>query len=137
MFAIFDNYVLRESDGTYAAEWPAFLAISCVDGPDLDPAAVAALRPAPPRRRRTSARRTSGSALACSYWPDPPVNAAPTPVVGAQRAADRRRGHHRRSGHADRVGRRVSPRELGARLITVEGTTHTSSLDGNPCLDGR
>ena len=27
-------------------------------------------------------------------------------------------------------------RELGdARLITVEGTTHTSSLDGNPCLD--
>ncbi len=26
--------------------------------------------------------------------------------------------------------------ELGSgRLVTVEGTTHTSSLDGNPCLD--
>ncbi len=26
-------------------------------------------------------------------------------------------------------------RQLEARLITVDGTTHTSSLDGNPCLD--
>jgi pimeloyl-ACP methyl ester carboxylesterase len=135
MLAIFDSYVLRGDDGSYAPDWPAFLAISCVDGPDLDPAAVEALQARAAQEAPYFGAPNVGLGLPCSYWPVPPVNAvatavrAPTapPIVVVGTTGD---------PATPIVWAEGLTRELGdARLITVEGTTHTSSLDGNPCLD--
>lgn len=131
---LFDEYVRRSPDGTYAPEWPAFLAISCADGPDLDPAAFEALQASAARAAPYFGASNLGLGLSCSYWPYPPVNATATaisavgapPIVVVGTTGDPATPIAWANGLA---------RELDARLITVEGTTHTSSLDGNPCLD--
>ncbi|MGZ6962941.1 MAG: alpha/beta hydrolase [Acidimicrobiia bacterium] len=134
MLELFDEYVLRSPDGTYAPDWPAFLAISCLDGPDLDIAAAEALQQRAATEAPHFGASNVGLSLACSYWPVPPVNAAPTPVSapGAPPIVV-----------VGTTGDPATPiawadglaRQLDARLITVDGTTHTSSLDGNRCLD--
>ena len=76
-----------------------------------------------------------GLSLPCSYWPVPPVNVVATPVSAPS------------APPVVVVGTTGDPatpiawaqglaRQLGdARLVTVDGTTHTSTLDANPCLD--
>jgi hypothetical protein len=135
MLELFDDYVHRDPDGRYSPEWSAFLAISCLDGPPLDPATLPALQ----QRAETAApvfgRSTIGLTLACSYWPVPPVNAGPTPVrapgappiVVIGTTGDPATPLQWSEGLA---------RELGSgRLVVVDGTSHTSALSGNPCLD--
>lgn len=131
---LFDEYVLRSPDGTYGSEWAAFLAISCSDGPDLAPAAVEALQASAAQVAPYFGASNVGLGLPCSYWPYPPVNATATPVSAAGAPPIVVVGT---------TGDPATPiawatglaRELDAHLITVEGTTHTSSLDGNECLD--
>jgi hypothetical protein len=132
---LFDDYVLRNPDGSYAPEWAAFLAISCVDGPDLDAAQVTAMQARAAQAAPYFGASNIGLSLPCASWPVPPVNPVPTPVSapGAPPIVV-----------VGTTGDPATPvawadslaRELGnARLITVQGTTHTSSLDGNPCLE--
>ncbi len=135
MLESFDDYVGRRAGGTYTPEWPAFLAISCADGPELAPAALPALEAHARAEAPTFGVSTIGLTLTCSYWPVAPVNRAPTAV------------HAPGAPPVVVVGTTGDPatpitwgegltRELGsARLITVAGTSHTSSLSGDPCLD--
>ena len=63
MLDLFDGYMARESDGSYSDEWPAFLAISCLDGPSLGgPDVYPAVEAAAAARDPASVRRTSASA---------------------------------------------------------------------------
>jgi TAP-like protein len=135
MFELFDSYVMRDSSGRYSPEWAAFLAISCLDGPELDAAALPALQAAAARQAPVFGASNLGLGVPCAYWPVPPVSPTPTavraptaaPIVVIGTTGDPATPVAWADGLA---------RELGSgRLVTVEGTAHTSSLDGNPCLD--
>jgi pimeloyl-ACP methyl ester carboxylesterase len=135
LLRFFDDYMLRDASGSYAAEWPTFIAVSCADGPGIDPDEITPMQERAARQAPYFGASNIGLGAACAYWPVPPVNAVPTAVTAPD------------SPPLVVVGTTGDPatpvawadglaRELGnARLITVEGTTHTSSLDANPCLD--
>lgn len=135
MIESFDDYVGRNADGTYTSEWSAFLAISCADGPVLSPAALAKLERRAAVETPIFGAATLGLSLPCSYWPVPVVNPVPAPVTAPDAPP---------IVVVSTTGDPVTPlawaeglaRQLGtARLVTVDGTAHTSTLGGNPCLD--
>jgi pimeloyl-ACP methyl ester carboxylesterase len=136
MFELFDEYVVRAPNGDYSAEWPAFLAISCADGPDLTAAQATLLEARAAQEAPYFGASNVGLGMPCSFWPVPPVNrtaapiSAPTapPVVVVGTTGDPATP----IAWAEGLTRELGP---NARLITVDGTTHTSSLDGNRCLD--
>lgn len=134
LLAIYDTYVGR-SGGTYDAEWPAFVAIGCADGPNLDRAAIEALQ----ARAKAAAPRFGAASVGlgyeCASWPYAPTRTAVGPVSAPTEHP------------IVVVGTRGDPAtpfawaeslaaELGnARLVALEGTTHTGTLNGDPCLD--
>jgi pimeloyl-ACP methyl ester carboxylesterase len=135
LLSLFNDYVLRDTSGSYAAEWPAFIAVSCLDGPVLDATEIPAMQARATQAAPYFGASNIGLGVPCAYWPVPPVNRVPTPVSAPDAPPIVVVGT---------TGDPATPvawaaglaRELGtARLVTVEGTTHTSSLDGNPCLD--
>jgi pimeloyl-ACP methyl ester carboxylesterase len=135
LLAFFDAYMLRDPSGSYAAEWPSFLAISCVDGPALDAADVPALQASAARQAPYFGASNIGLSVPCAFWPVPPVNAEPTsvtapgapPIVVVGTTGDPATPVAWAESLAAQLG--------NARLVTVDGTTHTSSLDANACLD--
>lgn len=135
LFELFDSYVMRDSSGRYSPEWAAFLAISCLDGPALDASTLPALQAEAARQAPIFGASNLGLGVPCAYWPVPPVNPVPAPVraptappiVVVGTTGDPATPVAWADGLA---------RELGSgRLVTVDGTGHTSSLEGNPCLD--
>lgn len=135
MLESFDDYVGRKTGGSYTPEWAAFLVISCADGPELNPAALPALEAHAQAEAPTFGVSTIGLTLTCSYWPVAPVHRVPTAVSAPDAPPIVVVGTTGDPATPIAWGEGLT-RELGsARLITVEGTTHTSSLSGNPCLD--
>jgi pimeloyl-ACP methyl ester carboxylesterase len=135
LFELFDSYVMRGPSGRYSPEWAAFLAISCLDGPELDASTLPALQAEAARQAPVFGASNLGLGVPCAYWPVPPVTRTPTavsaptapPIVVVGTTGDPATPVAWADGLA---------RELGSgRLVTVEGTGHTSSLEGNPCLD--
>ncbi len=131
----FDEYMGRKGE-TYDAEWPAFIAISCADGPNL---ALPEMEAAQQRAAVEAPRFGPGNiglGFQCSYWPYPPTRtgpftmAAPTaaPIVVVGTTGDPVTPLSWAQGLARQLG--------SARLVTVAGTAHTASLNGNGCLDG-
>ena len=130
-----DQYLGRTSDGHYDDEWAAFIAISCADGPNLTLAAAEALQ----RRAAVEAPHFGagnvGLGYECSFWPYPPARtgpitfSAPTapPIVVVGTRGDPATPIAWARGLATQLG--------SGRLVTVDDTTHTASLNGNPCLD--
>ncbi len=134
LLSLYDSYVGKTGD-SYDSEWPAFIAISCADGPNLSVAAMEALQ-----RRAAAAAPDFGAAniglgFECAYWPYPPTRTAVGPV------------HAQTQVPLLVVGTRGDPatpfswaesltNQLGtARLVAVDDSTHTASLNGNRCLD--
>lgn len=130
-----DLYLGRTSDGTYNAEWAAFIAISCADGPNLTVAAAEALQRRAAIEAPEFGAANVGLGYQCSYWPYPPTRtgpitfAAPTapPIVVVGTRGDPATPIAWAEGLAAQFG--------NGRLVSVDDTTHTASLNGNRCLD--
>ncbi len=130
-----DQYLGRTENGHYDDEWAAFIAISCADGPNLTLAAAEALQ----RRAAIEApyfgAGNVGLGYECSFWPYPPARTGPTtfsaptapPIVVVGTRGDPATPIAWARGLATQLG--------SGRLVTVDDTTHTASLNGNPCLD--
>ena len=130
-----DQYLGRTPDGRYDDEWASFIAISCADGPNLTLAAAEALQ----RRAAIEAPHFGagnvGLGYECSFWPYPPARSGPIsfsaptapPIVVVGTRGDPATPIAWARGLAVQFGR--------GRLVTVDDTTHTASLNGNSCLD--
>ncbi len=131
-----DDFIGRRADGTYDAEWPAFLATSCLDGPVLDAASTATLQARAALEAPDFGAANVGLGYACSYWSVPPVNREPTRVVAPSApplvVIGTTGDPATPLAWADGLARQLGP----ATLVTVDGTTHTALLDGGACLEG-
>ena len=129
-----DQYTQRHTDGTYDEMDAAFLAIGCIDGPDVG--GLAGLRAIEEQAAVVAprlGRSVVNNSLACAVWPvatqTPPVphavGAPPiivigntddpaTPLAGAQALS-----HELQSGV----------------LVTVNSTQHTAYASGISCVD--
>jgi pimeloyl-ACP methyl ester carboxylesterase len=133
--SLYDSYVGKTGDH-YDAEWPAFIAISCADGPNLNVTAMEALQQRAAAAAPDFGASNIGLGYECAYWPYLSARAAVGPVRAATAVP------------ILVVGTRGDPAtpfawaqsltaELGtARLVAVDDSTHTASLNGNRCLDG-
>jgi pimeloyl-ACP methyl ester carboxylesterase len=135
MLEIFDGYVGRTADGRYSPEWPAFIAISCADGPVLDPGSLTALAERAAVASPTFGATTIGLTFPCSFWPVPPVNTEPTAVVAPDAPPLLVVGTTGDPATPIEWAEGLVRELVSGRLVTVEGTSHTSSLSANPCLD--
>ncbi|KXO95040.1 hypothetical protein AXK56_18230 [Tsukamurella pulmonis] len=136
-----DAFNNRKADGTYTNATDALTAITCLDTDRITTQQQAAaleqqVRAAAPftddGRIGTGSRGVRDS---CAFWPTPPttlpqlITPAPTlpPVAVVSTTGDPA------TPYANGV---ALAQQLGARLVTVEGTQHTSSFSGNnTCLD--
>ncbi|HEY7135377.1 MAG TPA: alpha/beta hydrolase [Acidimicrobiia bacterium] len=137
LLGLFDDTVHRDSSGRYSNEYPAFLAISCLDGPSLGSLDTvrqveADARIAAPHFGVSNV--TLG--LPCEFWPVPPVHptAAPVSAPGAPPIVV-----------IGTTGDPATPvawarglaAELGSgRLLLHRGEGHTAFPAGDSCLDG-
>lgn len=133
-----DEYQGRDDYGRYNNGQDAFNAIRCVDAPTpTDPAAWADLD----RRTRELAPFQAYGAFTgfaprdiCAFWPVPPTSlphpappAPPGSVVVVSTTHDPATPYE--------AGVNLA-RELGAPLITYDGTQHTAVFNGDACVDG-
>lgn len=132
-----DDYEGRDDDGRYANGQDAFNAIRCVDSPTTsDPAAWAEVdRQIRQRAPFLTYGEFTGFAPRdlCTFWPVPttssPHEAAPAPagsVVVVSTTHDPATPYQAGVDLA---------RQLGAPLITFDGTQHTVVFDGDSCVD--
>ncbi|GAB7145718.1 alpha/beta hydrolase [Mycobacterium riyadhense] len=132
-----DDYQGRDRQGRYNNDQDAFNAIRCVDAPTpTDPAPwIAADRKIREVAPFLSYGQFTGSAPRdlCALWPVPatstPHPAAPAPpakVIVVSTTHDPATPYQAGVDLA---------RQLGAPLITFDGTQHTAVFDGNECVD--
>jgi pimeloyl-ACP methyl ester carboxylesterase len=129
-----DEYTGRKSDGTYDQSLAAFLAIGCLDGPDVG--GIVGLRAIEEQAARVAprlGRLVVNNSLACAVWPVPvqtppvphAVGAAPIVVIGntddpaTPLAWAEGLAHELQSG----------------LLVTVRSAQHTAYGSGNRCVD--
>jgi hypothetical protein len=132
-----DDYEGRNESGRYGNQQDAFTAIRCVDDPfPSDPAAWADID----RQARQAAPYSSYGQFTgyaprdvCALWPVPPTSAphqvsspGPGKVVVVSTTRDPATPYTAGVDLAD---------ELGASLITFDGTQHTIVFKGNSCID--
>ena len=133
-----DDYEGRDDNGHYGNGQDAFNAIRCVDSPtNSDPAAWAEVdRQIRQRAPFLTYGEFTGFAPRdlCAFWPVPttsvPHAATPAPagsVVVVSTTHDPATPYQAGVDLA---------RQLGAPLITFDGTQHTTVFDGNSCVDG-
>ena len=132
----FDSYVGRDGGGRYDGEWAAFIATVCADGPQLPLAEFPAVQQRAGAAAPDFGAENVGFAFPCSVWPVPPEISEPEPVsapaappiVVVGTTGDPATPVAWAGALAAQLGSGV--------LVTVEGTAHTSLLEGSSCLDG-
>ena len=132
-----DDYQGRDDDGHYSNGQDAFSAIRCVDSPTPgDPAAWAeADRRIRERAPFASFGEFTGFAPRdlCAFWPVPPTSvpqaASPAPLGAVVVVSTTRDPATPYEAGVDLA------RQLGAPLITYDGTQHTVVFDGQGCVD--
>jgi hypothetical protein len=120
--------------GTYDGTWAAFVATGCADGPDLPAAELAAMQARAAVAAPDFGAQNVGLGYACSYWPvrapdgfsRPAVAPSAPPIVVVGTTGDPATPVAWADGLARQLG--------SGRLVTVDGSTHTSLLSGNRCL---
>lgn len=137
LLALADMYDGRKDDGSYDNSQDAFNAIRCVDDPPITDRAVAAQQDADYRRVAPFLDDGHGSNAAplelCAFWPVPSTstphklsipNLPKTVVISTTQDP----------ATPYQAGVDLA-QELGADLITYNGTRHTVSLSGVQCVD--
>lgn len=132
-----DDYQHRDRDGHYAPLQDAFTAIRCVDGPF--PTDAAAWADSDRRARKAAPYMAYGEFTGqaprdiCALWPVPPTSAphqvsspGPGKVVVVSTTHDPATPYQAGVDLA---------KELGASLITFDGTQHTVVFHGIRCID--
>lgn len=133
-----DDYQQRGPTGQYSNQQDAFTAIRCVDAPyPTDPAAWAEAD----RQARLVAPFMSYGAFTgyaprdlCALWPVPPTS-QPHPAVSPGPGKVVVVSTTRDPATPYQAGVDLA-RELGASLITFDGTQHTVVFNGDACVDG-
>jgi pimeloyl-ACP methyl ester carboxylesterase len=137
LLGLFDDTVHRDAGGQYSNEYPAFLAISCLDGPSLGNLDTvrqieADARIAAPHFGASNVTLS----LPCEFWPVPPVHptagpiSAPgaPPIVVIGTTGDPATPVAWARGLATELG--------SGRLLLHRGEGHTAFPAGDSCLDG-
>jgi pimeloyl-ACP methyl ester carboxylesterase len=136
LLALADLYDERGADGHYSNTQEAFTAILCQDAARITDRAVVA-----DTNRRTNAAApftdpglgAVGALDPCAFWPVPPTDQAHTPnAPGLTKTLVVSTTGDPATPYQDGVN---LARELGASLLTYEGTQHTASLHGDRCVD--
>jgi pimeloyl-ACP methyl ester carboxylesterase len=129
-----DTSNMRNPDGTYDTLQDAFLAISCLDGPDVG--GLAGLRAIEEQAAQVAprlGRSVINNSLACALWPVP-VQTAPLPhAVGAPPAVVVGNTDDPATPLAWATG--LSHELQSAVLLTVRSAQHTAYASGNSCVD--
>ncbi|HSS23698.1 MAG TPA: alpha/beta hydrolase [Mycobacterium sp.] len=133
-----DEYYGRDDDGHYDNSQDAFNAVRCVDAPSpKDPAAwVDADRQMRQLAPFLSYGQFPGYAPRdlCALWPVPATSApAPAAPVAPGKVVVVSTTHDPATPYQAGV---ELARQLGAPLITYEGTQHTVVFNGDQCVDG-
>lgn len=132
-----DDYEGRNRQGQYSNDQDAFNAIRCVDAPvPTDPAAWVA---ADQRIRQAAPFLSYGSFTGnaprdlCALWPVPATSTPhPATPAGAGKVVVVSTTHDPATPYQAGV---ELARQLGAPLITFDGTQHTAVFGGNQCVD--
>ena len=133
-----DEYYARDAKGHYDNSQDAFNAVRCVDAPEpTDPAAWA---DADRRMRQVAPFLSYGQFTGqaprdlCALWPVPATSSpAPAAPVAPGKVVVVSTTHDPATPYQAGVD---LARELGAALITYEGTQHTVVFNGDQCVDG-
>ena len=132
-----DDYLNRDQAGHYQNSQDAFFAIRCVNGPfPADPAVWAA---ADQRSRQDAPFLSYGSFTGfaprdvCALWPVPPTS-TPHPAVspGPGKVVVVSTTHDPATPYQAGVD---LAKQMGAGLITFDGTQHTIVFNGDACVD--
>lgn len=134
---IADLYLNRDERGRYSPMMDANTAINCVDGPAIT-------APEDLARLDTEARKAApflddgrgtgrGAKSACAFWAAAPtLKPHEVSAVGAPKTVVVSTTHDPATPYSNGVD---LARQLGASLISFEGSQHTVSLEGNACVD--
>lgn len=132
-----DDYLNRDQSGHYTNSQDAFYAIRCVNGPyPTDPAEWASIDQ---RSREAAPFLSYGSYTGfaprdiCALWPVPPTS-TPHPAVspGPGKVVVVSTTHDPATPYQAGVD---LARQMGASLITFDGTQHTVVFNGDACVD--
>jgi pimeloyl-ACP methyl ester carboxylesterase len=131
----YEQYVEREADGSYAPGWPAFIAISCADGPNLSLAAMEALQQRAAVDAPWFGAGNVGLGYPCAFWPHAPDRTGPV-TFSAPRSAPIMVIGTEGDPATPVAWAAALAAELGSgRLLRVDDSTHTAALNGDPCVD--
>ena len=129
-----DEYTGRSPNGTYDQSLEAFLAIGCLDGPDVG--GLAGLRVIEDQAAAVAprlGRSVVNNSLACAVWPVP-VQGAPVPhALGAPPIVVIGNTSDPATPYAWAQG--LSHELSSAALLTVNSDQHTAYASGNRCVD--
>jgi pimeloyl-ACP methyl ester carboxylesterase len=138
LLTLADEYYGRDAKGHYNSSQDAFNAVRCVDAPEpTDPAAWA---DADRRIRQVSPFMSYGQFTGhaprdlCALWPVPATSSPqPAAPVAPGKVVVVSTTHDPATPYEAGVN---LARQLGADLITFDGTQHTVTFNGNDCVDG-
>ncbi len=132
-----DDYDGRDRNGHYSNDQDAFNAIRCVDAPT--PADAASWVSADQRIRQAAPFLSYGQFTGgaprdlCAMWPVPATSAPhAAPAVAPGKVVVVSTTHDPATPYAAGVN---LARQLGAPLITYDGTQHTAVFNGDQCVD--
>jgi pimeloyl-ACP methyl ester carboxylesterase len=135
LFDAFSSYVDRQANGVYTTQYPAFLAIGCVDSPPIGTVdqtleAARTVGVAAPYFGETSVN----FGLPCSTWPVAPTS-APGPVSAPSADPILVVGTTGDPATPVAWAAALAKQLQSARLVTMPGEQHTAYGQGNTCVD--
>jgi pimeloyl-ACP methyl ester carboxylesterase len=129
-----DLYTGRHPNGTYGQDQDAFIAIGCLDGPDVGGlTGMRAIEELAARAAPRVGRSVVNNSLACAVWPVP-VQTPPVPhAVGAGPIVVVGNTDDPATPYAWATA--LSHELQSGVLLTVQSAAHTAYASGNSCVD--